>query len=115
VSNRLGNPQPFVSKGTALSEGTQISMALGQSGPAVHGGQVDLAEALAALRPIEGLHGLPVIVDGPTMVALGPVRQAKALVRQRVQDDIPTRYGKRQGALAGGHGLIIRAHEVEVA
>ena len=76
---------------------------------------MDLTEALAALRPIEGLHGLPVTVDGPTMVALGPVSQAEALVRQRVQDDIPTRCGERQGALAGGHGLVIRAHEVEVA
>jgi hypothetical protein len=115
VRHRLGQPQPFVPEGTALGEAAQLGMTLSESGPAVHGGQVDLTEALAALRPLEGRHGLPVTSDGPPMVALGPVSQTKALVRQCVQDHIPTRRGEHQGALGGGHGLIIRAHEVEMA
>ena len=38
-----------------------------------HGGQDNLTEALAALRPVEGRHGLPEAVDRPTIVALGLV------------------------------------------
>ena len=73
VSHRLGNPQPFVPEGTALGEHAQLGMAPGEVGTGEHGGQVDLTEALAAPRPVEGRHGLPEAVDRPTIVALGPV------------------------------------------
>ena len=73
VINRLGNPEPFVPEGPALSERAQLGMAPGELGTGVHGGQEDLAEALAALRPVEGCHGLPEAVDCPTIVALGLV------------------------------------------
>ena len=39
------------------------------------------------------------------------VGEAEVVVRQRVQDDIPAGRGERQGALGGGDGLVIRAHE----
>ena len=74
-------------------------------------GREHLTEALAALRPVEGRHGLPEAVDRPTIVALGMVGDAEVVVRQRLQDDIPTGRGERQGALGGGDGLVIRAHE----
>ena len=79
-----------------------------------HGGQDDLTEALVAPRPVEGRHGLPEAVDRPTIVALGLVGCAEALVRQRLQDDLPAGRGEREGALGGGDGLVIRAHEVEM-
>ena len=112
--NRLGNPEPFFPEGTALGEHAQLGMAHRRARHGRHGGQEELAEALAALRSVEGRHGLPEAVDRPTIVALGLVGLAEVLVRQRVQDDIPAGRGEREGALAGGDGLVIRAHEAEM-
>ena len=95
--NRLGNPEPFFPEGTALGEHAQLGMAPGELGTGVHGGQDDLTEALVALRPVEGRHGLPEAVDRPTIVALGLVGYAEVLVRQRVQDDIPARPWRARG------------------
>ena len=39
---------------------------------------------------------------------------AKAQVRQRVQDDIPTGRGEREGTLASGDGLVMRARQEEI-
>ena len=36
------------------------------------------------------------------------VGYAEVAVRQRLQDDLPAGRGERQGALAGGNGLVIR-------
>ena len=115
MSDRLGNPQPFFPEGPALGERAQLGMAPGEPGTGEHGGQEDLAEALVAPRPVEGRHGLPEAVDRPTIVALGLVGYAEVLVRQRLQDDIPAGRGEREGALAGGDGLVIRAHDAEMA
>ena len=112
--NRLGNPEPFFPEGPALGERAQLGMAHGEAGTGVHGGQDDLTEALVAPRPVEGRHGLPEAVDRPTIVALGLVGEAEVVVRQRVQDDIPAGRGEREGALGGGDGLVIRAHDVEM-
>ena len=90
-------------------------MAPGQEGTGVHGGQKDLAEALTAPLPPEDRHGLPEAVDRPTIVALGMVGEAKLVVRQRVQDDIPAGRGECEGTLGGGDGLVIRAHAAEMA
>ena len=83
-------------------------------GTGMHGGQDSLTEALAALRPVEGRHGLPAVVDRPTIVALGLIGCAEVEVRQRVQDDIPAGRGERKGALGGGDGLVICPHEAEI-
>ena len=64
--------------------------------------------------PLEGRHGLPEAVDRPPIVTLGLVGEAEVVVRQRVQDDIPAGRGEREGALGGGDGLVIRAHEAEM-
>jgi hypothetical protein len=42
------------------------------------------------------------------------VGEAEVLVRQRVQDGIPAGRSQREGALTGGDGLVIRAHEAEM-
>ena len=89
-------------------------MAPGEPDTGEHGGQGELTEALVAPRPVEGRHSLPVVVDRPTIVALGLVGSAEVEVRQRVQDDIPAGRGERQGALGSGDGLLIRAYEVEM-
>ena len=73
MRHRLGNPQPFFPEGPALSEHAQLGMAPGEPGTGGHGGQERPAEALVALRPVEGRHGLPEAVDRPTIVALGLV------------------------------------------
>jgi hypothetical protein len=114
VSNFLSNPEPFVPKGPALGERAQLGMAPGEVGTGEHGGQDNLAEALAALRPVEGCHGQPEAVDRPTIVALCLAGLAEALVRERAQDDIPASRSEREGALGGGDGLVIRAHEAEI-
>ena len=89
-------------------------MAPGEVGTGDHGGQGSLPEALVAPRSVEGRHDLPEAVDRPTIVALGLVGEAEVVVRQRLQDDIPAGRGERQGALAGGDGLVIRALMVEM-
>jgi hypothetical protein len=90
-------------------------MTQGEVGTGLHSGQKNLAEALAAPHPVEGCHGLPEAVDGPTIVALGLVGLAKVEVRQRLQDAIPVGHSERAGALSGGDGLVIRAHHGEIA
>jgi hypothetical protein len=59
------------------------------------GGQDNLAEALAAPRPIKGRHGLPETVHCPPIVALELVGLAQELLRKRIQDDIPVSRGER--------------------
>ena len=68
-----------------------------------------------APRPIEERHGLPEAVDRLTIVTLGVVGHAEVAVRQRLQDDIPAGRGEREGALGRGNGLVMRAHDVEMA
>src|SRR5712691_5790513 len=114
MSNRLGNPEPFVPEGSSLSERAQLGLAPPEEGTGAHGGQDELTEALAAPRPVEGHHGLPEAVYRPTIVALGRVGCAEVVVRQRVQDDLPTSRGEHKGALGGGDGLVIRAHGAEM-
>ena len=109
MSNRLGNPEPFVPEGSSLSERAQLGMAPGEEGTGEYGGQEDLPEALVALHPLEGYHGLPEAVDRLTIVALGLVGFAEVAIRQRVQDDIPACRAECEGALGGGDGLVIRA------
>jgi hypothetical protein len=114
VSRRLGDPQPFVPEGPALRERSQLGIALGKEGTGEHGGQDHPAEALTAMRPVEGRHGVPEVVDRPPIVALGLVGKAEVSVRQRLQDDLPIGRGERQGALSGGDGLVIGAYAVEI-
>jgi hypothetical protein len=114
VSNRLGNLEPFFPEGTTLGEHAQLGMAPGEPGTGVYGGQEDPTEALVALRPLEGRHGLPEALDRAPIVALGIVGQTEVLVRQRVQDGIPDGRGKREGALTEGDRLIIRAQDPEM-
>jgi hypothetical protein len=48
-------------------------------------------------------------------VTLSLVDMAEGLVRQRVQDGIPGSRGERKGSMGGGHGLVMRTPEVELA
>jgi hypothetical protein len=73
-----------------------------------------LAEALAAPLLVEGRHGLPEAVDGPTIVALELIGYAKVKVCQRVQDDIPPGRGEVEGALGERDGLVVPAPAVEM-
>ena len=66
------------------------------------------------MHPVESCHALPEAVDGSTIVTLGLVGLAEALVRLRLQDNLPTGCGERQGALGGGASLVIRTHEAEI-
>jgi hypothetical protein len=113
VLNRLGNAEPFFPEGPALGEQTQLGMTRGESGTGLHGGQEGLPEALLAPRPVEGRQSLPDAVNRPTIVALDMVGSTELLVRQRLQDNIPTNHGEHEGTLGGGDGLVIRAHEAE--
>ncbi len=114
VSSRLGDPEPFFPEGPALSERAQLGMARGEPGTGEHGGQEDLTQALVAPRPLEGRHGLPEAFDRPTIVPLGLVGSTEVAVRQCVQVDIAAGCGECEGALGGGDGLVMRAHEVEM-
>jgi hypothetical protein len=80
-------------------------------GTRLHGRQVDLTEALVALSPVEGRRGLSVAVDCSTIITLGPIGEAKIVVRQRVQDNLTVGHSEREGTLGGNDGLVIRAHE----
>src|SRR5262245_40182340 len=89
-------------------------MALHKVGTGAYGGQGNLAEVLIAPRTVEGRHGLSVAVHCPAIVALEPVGLAEALVRQRIQGDIPTSRGERQGTMGRGNGLVMHAHEIKM-
>ena len=65
--------------------------------------------------PLKRCDGLPEGVNRSIIVALGVVVGAEALVRQRLQDKLPTGRGECQGALGGGDRLVVCAHEVEMA
>ena len=66
-----------------------------------------ITEALVALLPLEGCHGLPEVVDGPTIVTLGLVGLPEAVVRLRLRDAIATGRGESEGTLASGNGLVM--------
>jgi hypothetical protein len=111
VRNGLGNPEPFFPEGPALGARAQLGMTPGEVGAGEHGGQEDLPAALATPCPLERRDGLPEGVDGLLILTLGLGGEAEGATRQRVQDDVPAGRGEREGALGGGAGLVIRAHE----
>src|SRR5690349_15348251 len=110
--NHLGNPQPFVPEGTALSEHAKLGMAPGEPGTGGHGGQGDLPEALVVPRIAERRYSLSVAVYRPTIITLALVGEAEEAVCQRVQNDFPASRGEREGALGGSDGLVIHTHGV---
>jgi hypothetical protein len=107
--HRLGNVDPFLPEGIALGEYVQLGMAHGEPGPGGHGRQDSEAETLATPCPVEDRHGLPEAVDRLMIAALGVVGCTKVEICQRVQANLPTRRGKREGTLGGSNGLVLRA------
>jgi hypothetical protein len=99
VRHCFSHPQPFVPEDSALRERPQFGMARSEPGSGEHGRQKDLPEVLVAPRPIEGRYGVSEGVDGATVLTLGLVGEAEALVRQRLQDNLPTGRGEREGTL----------------
>jgi hypothetical protein len=89
-------------------------MAHGEPGTSEHGGQSRPAKALVAPRSVEAHHGLTEAVDCSTIVTLAIVSETEAVVRQRVQDDIPVGGGECEGTLGRGDGLAMRAPIVEM-
>jgi hypothetical protein len=73
VRHRLGNLAPFFPEGPTLGEHTQFSIPPGKVGTGEHRGEDELTEALVALHSLKGRHGLPEVVDPPTIVTLGSV------------------------------------------
>src|SRR4029434_4698972 len=104
--NRLGNLEPFIPDRPALGERAELSMARSEIRRGEHGGD-QLTDALVTLHTVEGCHGLPEIVDRPTIVALHLVDDAEVYVRQPVQNALPPRRSERKGALGGSDGLVI--------
>src|SRR6266545_3773765 len=103
--NRLGNLEPFIPDRPARGERAEFSMASGEVGTGEHRGD-QLTEALVALHPVEGCHGLPETVDRPTIVALTLVGEAEVYVRQQVQDDLPTGRSEREGVVGQAVDLV---------
>jgi hypothetical protein len=68
-----------------------------------------------AQPPVEGRYGLLEAVDRSTIVALDPVGQAEAVVRQGLRHDIPASRGEDEGALTSRDSLVMRASLVEMA
>src|SRR5262249_60260770 len=99
---RLGNPQPFLAEADPLSEQAQLGMALSEPRTVTHGGHHDLTEALVVPRPVEDCCGLPVAVDRPTIVALGPVCSAEGGVPQGLPGAPPPGAGREGGGAGGG-------------
>src|SRR5262249_7384320 len=98
----------------AFSECAQLGVTRGKACTGVHGGQDKLGEAVGGRRPLEESPSLPEAVDGPMVIAPDQGAYAAIEGRLRVQDDIPTSRGKREGALGGSDGLVIRAHGAEM-
>ena len=111
---RLGDPAPFFAEGDPFGEAPQLGMARGERGAGEHSGELRETEALAAMHPVEGRDGLPAVVYRSMIVTLEPVGKAEEVVRQCLEDNLPTGRSERQGALAGGDGLVMRAHDIEM-
>src|SRR5262245_60490320 len=105
--HRLGNPEPFCSESMTLGEHPQLSMAPGQVGTGGHGGQENPAKTLTALPLVKRSDRLSEADDRSTIVTLIPVRLPEAEMRQRVQDDLSTSRGRREGTQGGGDSLVI--------
>ena len=114
VRHRLRQLEPFVPEGPPLGEQAQFGVVPGEHGIGEHGGERGQTEALAAPRPVEDHHGLPVAVDRPAIVPLALIGKAKELGRQRVQDALPAGRGEGEGLLGSGNGLLIRPPGVEM-
>jgi hypothetical protein len=114
VRHLRGNLESFFAEGSPLGERAQLGMAHGQMGSGMDSGQDSLPKTLAALRPVEGSHRLPDVVDGPTIVALGLVRDPEVEVRQRLEANIPAGGGECQGALGGDTSLVIHPRVAEI-
>ena len=112
-ANRLGNLEPFVPKGAALRELPHLGIAPRQQAREATAGAIPMPKR-SWRRALEGRDGLSVAVDRPPIVALGMVGSAEAMVRQRLQDALPASRGERQRPLAGGDGLVIGPHDVEI-
>ena len=114
VRHLLRQLEPFVPEGPALGEQAQFGVVPGEHGIGEHGGEGGQAVALAAPRPVEDQHGLPVAVDRSTIVPLALIGKAQELGRQRVQDALPAGRGEGEGLLGSGNGLIIGPPGVEM-
>jgi hypothetical protein len=120
MRHRLGDPEPFVSEGSARRERALLGMTPGKQSIGLHEviGLHDwhgsLTQALAVPHLVEGHHGLLEASDRPTIVALHLVDLAEAHVRQCLQDDLTAGGGERQGTLSGSASLIICAHTAEM-
>ena len=80
----------------------------------MHRRHQDLPEPSIASWPIKGGHSLVQTITCPTIVTLDAVGNAEAQVGERVLNDIAIGDRQREGALAGGNGVVIRAHPVEM-
>jgi hypothetical protein len=109
VRQRLGNLQPFFPQCPPLSKRAEFGMAHGQPGTGEHRRRDSLTEEIVALGPAEGRHGLPEADACPTVVTLRLVGAAEELVRQRLQDVIPTRRTACHRTLARGDDLGVHA------
>src|SRR4029450_13924299 len=89
-------------------------MAHGQPGTGEHRGRGVLAQEIVAPCPFKGRDGLPETVARPTVVTLGNIGAAEELVRQRLQEAIPTRLSECDGTLAGGDNLVVHAPVEEI-
>ena len=96
-----------------LSEHAQLGMAHGEPGTGGHGGQENLAEALVALRTLEGRHGLPEAGYRSTIVTLVFVGKAEVPIRQRLRTTSPLAVASARARWPCGNGLVIVTHEVE--
>jgi hypothetical protein len=114
VAHHLSYPEPFIREGLALGERPHIGMAPGNEGTGEYRWQDGKPEALVALYLVEGLYGLLIAVDRPTIVTLGLVGDAEEYTCQGVQDDIPTGCSKDKSTLGGSYGLTICAAVMKI-
>src|SRR5262249_44825185 len=89
-------------------------MAHGQPSTGEHCWRGILAQEIITLGPDESRHDLSETVARPTVVTLGNIGAAEELVRQCLQDAIPTSCGKCDSTLAGGNNLVVQAPEEEI-
>src|SRR5262245_35364290 len=106
MRRRLGNLEPLFPQDMAHRERAKLGMAPGEPGTGAHGWEEE-AEALTTPCAVEDRHRVTKAVDRPPIVALSPVCLAPALLRPRLQNDVSTAHGEREGTLTGGDGLVI--------
>jgi hypothetical protein len=114
VRNRLSNLQSFFPERTSFSEHAEFGVTHGEEGQGLHRRQRGLTKTLTPLFIWKRCDGLPEAIDPLPVSTLSPVGGTKVEMCQGMHNRVSASGRERQGALASGDSLVIRARVAEM-